>query len=358
MRPVPLVPLVHLVHRGASKAASSIKRAARARGDGVAPQYRDRSRAARDHRPRRSVPVRRHWRRCLSRQRGHRRLRAGIARCDGGGPRGPRSHRAEAGGGCAVGDRRLGNAPGRAARGSVDSGHVVGGSRLHETARSSVGEVLREVPGVLTRRGSEGTAVAGEQVQGIDSRQVLVLVDGQPVAGARGIKSGAINLDRQSTYRLDRVEVVKGAASAMFGSDAIGGVVNMITREPGSTFEVERFGFRRRARHLRRGRVGRWTPRASSALRHGESRRARQFRSHPADGRHHRRQLRAHRWIRPKAVIRATSSLSFAVNGSGYWNSQRGTAVGEAGLLRIGRRGRVAGDRRANAVAGGGAHVG
>src|SRR5262245_53670427 len=114
---------------------------------------------------------------------------------------------------------------------------VVGRSRLHETARSSVGEVLREVPGVLTRRGSEGTSVAGEQVQGLDSRQVLVLVDGQPVAGARGIKSGAINLDRQSTYRLDRVEVVKGAASAMFGSDAVGGVVNLITRDAGSPLE-------------------------------------------------------------------------------------------------------------------------
>ena len=116
--------------------------------------------------------------------------------------------------------------------------NVVTTSRLQDTARSSVGEVLREVPGVLTRRGSEGTTVAGEQVQGIDSRQVLVLVDGQPVAGARGIKSGAINLDRQSTYRLDRVEIVKGAASALFGSDAIGGVINLITRDSAAPFEA------------------------------------------------------------------------------------------------------------------------
>lgn len=103
--------------------------------------------------------------------------------------------------------------------------------RLNETARTTVGDALRELPGVVTRRGSEGTGVAGEQVQGIDSRQVLVLIDGQPIAGARGIKSGAINLDRQTTHRLDRVEVVKGAASALFGSDAIGGVINLIPRE-------------------------------------------------------------------------------------------------------------------------------
>ena len=103
--------------------------------------------------------------------------------------------------------------------------------RLHETARTTVGDALRELPGVLSRRGSEGTGPAGEQVQGIDSRQVLVLIDGQPIAGARGIKSGAINLDRQTTHRLDRVEVVKGAASALFGSDAIGGVINLIPRD-------------------------------------------------------------------------------------------------------------------------------
>jgi outer membrane receptor for ferrienterochelin and colicins len=103
--------------------------------------------------------------------------------------------------------------------------------RLRDTARTTVGDALRELPGVLTRRGSEGAGIAGEQVQGIDSRQVLVLIDGQPIAGARGIKSGAINLDRQTTHRLDRVEVVKGAASALFGSDAIGGVINLIPRD-------------------------------------------------------------------------------------------------------------------------------
>jgi outer membrane receptor for ferrienterochelin and colicins len=59
---------------------------------------------------------------------------------------------------------------------------------------------------------------------------VAVLQDGLPMVGARGIKSGNPNLNRQSTGRLERVEVVKGAASSLFGSDAIGGVINMISR--------------------------------------------------------------------------------------------------------------------------------
>jgi outer membrane receptor for ferrienterochelin and colicins len=104
----------------------------------------------------------------------------------------------------------------------------------------TVGEILKEVPGVQTRLGSDtGTVsgVAGEQVQGIGSRQALVLIDGFPVIAARGIKSGTINLDRQSTGKIEQIEVVQGAASALYGSDAIGGVINMIGREPSKAIE-------------------------------------------------------------------------------------------------------------------------
>lgn len=117
---------------------------------------------------------------------------------------------------------------------------VITRSQIQNTGYETVGEVLKEVPGVLTRRGSEtGTSsgAAGEQIQGIGSRQSLVLIDGFPVINARGIKSGTINLDRQSTQRLEQIEVVKGAASALYGSDAIGGVVNLITREPKNPLE-------------------------------------------------------------------------------------------------------------------------
>jgi outer membrane receptor for ferrienterochelin and colicins len=117
---------------------------------------------------------------------------------------------------------------------------VITRSRIDESGgQETVGEILRELPGVITRRGSETAGAAGEQIQGIDSRQVLVLLDGQPLVGARGVKRGGIlNLDRQSTARLERVEVVKGAASALYGSEAIGGAINLITREPSAPFDA------------------------------------------------------------------------------------------------------------------------
>jgi outer membrane receptor for ferrienterochelin and colicins len=115
---------------------------------------------------------------------------------------------------------------------------VISRSRIENTGAETVAEVLRELPGVLTRRGSETAGQAGEQIQGIDSRQVLVLLDGQPIPSARGIKRGIINLDRQSTARLERIEVVKGASSALYGSDAMGGVINLITRDAGAPLDL------------------------------------------------------------------------------------------------------------------------
>jgi outer membrane receptor for ferrienterochelin and colicins len=107
-----------------------------------------------------------------------------------------------------------------------------------DTGYERVSDLLAEVPGVVVRRTNSGS-VSGAQINGVDSRQVLILQDGLPLVGARGVKSGVVNLNRQSTMRLEQVEVVKGAASTMFGSDAIGGVINQITRDPASPLEFQ-----------------------------------------------------------------------------------------------------------------------
>lgn len=75
----------------------------------------------------------------------------------------------------------------------------------------------------------EGGHPAGEGVmlQGMGSERVLVLVDGQPMVGRI---SGQIDLSRIPISMVERVEVVKGPQSALYGSEAMGGVVNIITR--------------------------------------------------------------------------------------------------------------------------------
>ena len=115
---------------------------------------------------------------------------------------------------------------------------LISRTELRDSGYESVTDILSEEPGVVTRTSRSPGSRAGTQIHGIDSRQSLILIDGFPVVGARGVKSGILNMNRQSTNRLDRVEIVKGASSALYGSDAIGGVINMITREPRERFDA------------------------------------------------------------------------------------------------------------------------
>ena len=95
-------------------------------------------------------------------------------------------------------------------------------------------DALETVPGVQLTS-DFGTGI---QVQGLDPEYTLVLIDGQPVVGRT---AGVLNLERLSLRGLDRVEVVKGPSSSLYGSEALAGVVNLVTRAPqqtGATFEL------------------------------------------------------------------------------------------------------------------------
>lgn len=67
------------------------------------------------------------------------------------------------------------------------------------------------------------------QLNGLSNRYVLILVDGKRLAGD---VSGNIDLSRINTQNIKRIEILKGAASSLYGSEAIGGVINIITDKP------------------------------------------------------------------------------------------------------------------------------
>jgi vitamin B12 transporter len=87
---------------------------------------------------------------------------------------------------------------------------------------------LREVPGVqITQTGSPGT-VAQPSIRGASSSESLTMIDGVPVNTG---SAGGFDLSHITTGDLDRIEVVRGAGGALYGSAAIGGVVNVLSRE-------------------------------------------------------------------------------------------------------------------------------
>lgn len=105
---------------------------------------------------------------------------------------------------------------------------VVSGEQVQEQKIQHVSTALREAPGVqVTQSGSPG-AITDVSIRGATPSQTLVLLDGVEVnTGA----TGEFNFANLTTDNLDRIEVLRGAGGSLYGSQAIGGVVNVITPE-------------------------------------------------------------------------------------------------------------------------------
>ncbi|MGF1547814.1 MAG: TonB-dependent receptor plug domain-containing protein [Thiotrichales bacterium] len=109
---------------------------------------------------------------------------------------------------------------------------VITRQALETTHARDLAEALRHQPGVLLQ---EIHGKSGEEawLQGLNADRVLVLVNGRPVSASTG---SSVDLSQLSVGEVDRVEIVKGAVSALYGSSAMGGVINIITRRPSAPF--------------------------------------------------------------------------------------------------------------------------
>ncbi len=105
---------------------------------------------------------------------------------------------------------------------------VITKEELEQKQVTTVQEALQYLPGVKINRTSSGWGDKGKvEMQGLDERHTLILVDGQRFLGGHG---DAVDLQSIPIAMVERIEVVKGPASSLYGSDAMGGVVNIITK--------------------------------------------------------------------------------------------------------------------------------
>lgn len=89
-------------------------------------------------------------------------------------------------------------------------------------------EVVKEQTGIaIVNDIGSGSRSVGVQMQGFGSEYVMVLLDGQPMVGRNG---GNFDLSRISVSNVERVEITKGAASLLYGGEALGGTINVITK--------------------------------------------------------------------------------------------------------------------------------
>ena len=108
---------------------------------------------------------------------------------------------------------------------------------IEQKQAKSVEDIVFTQTGVTRTVDSMGRV--GVSIRGSEPRHTLILVDGQPVMGEFAKYQGqGDELQRLGTENVERIEIIQGAASAKYGSDAIGGVINVITNKPNKTANI------------------------------------------------------------------------------------------------------------------------
>lgn len=110
---------------------------------------------------------------------------------------------------------------------------VIDGETINMMTKGTLADVLEYLPGVLvTRSRKDGYNVS---MRGFDSKYVRVLLNGRPLVAP---SDGAVDLDQISANDIEQVEIMRGAASVLYGSSALGGVINIITKQDDETKAV------------------------------------------------------------------------------------------------------------------------
>lgn len=116
---------------------------------------------------------------------------------------------------------------------------VLGREEIEEKLLMTPGDIamlLSETTGLRVQVTSPGLGGASLRIQGLRGRYTQLLSDGLPLYGGQ---SGSIGLLQIPPMDLGQVEVIKGVASSLFGSSALGGVVNLVSRRPAAAQERE-----------------------------------------------------------------------------------------------------------------------
>lgn len=106
---------------------------------------------------------------------------------------------------------------------------VITEQQIQEIGAVKLRDVFTEIPGVFVNPGRGEMSIRGAGEKG-----TLLLIDGRRVSGETGM---GYELDRIAASSIERIEVVKGPMSVLYGSDALGGIINIITKQPAKGME-------------------------------------------------------------------------------------------------------------------------
>ena len=114
---------------------------------------------------------------------------------------------------------------------------VISAKTIRESGSQKLLDILQMQSGLMVASNPLGTALQGYpnpfgdgiQMQGLDPSYTLILIDGEPMTGRN---AGIINLGRIAVGNIKQIEILRGPATSLYGSDALAGVINIITLDP------------------------------------------------------------------------------------------------------------------------------
>lgn len=120
----------------------------------------------------------------------------------------------------------------------LSSVEVIEREQIERAGQSTLIDVLRAIPGVRVASNGGPGSNTSFFIRGTESRHVLLLIDGVRVGSAT---TGQATLEAIPLAMIERIEVLRGPASALYGSEAIGGVIQVFTRKGSSGFHPQLF---------------------------------------------------------------------------------------------------------------------
>lgn len=120
-------------------------------------------------------------------------------------------------------EHTLGDVPSSAA--------LVDKQQMEREPQSTIAQQLEDIPGIQVTDGGVGGGAKRITIRGESAARVLVLIDGMKISEQKSMDGSMIMID---PLNVERIEVIKGPGSVLYGSEAIGGVVNIITKKGGT----------------------------------------------------------------------------------------------------------------------------
>jgi outer membrane receptor for ferrienterochelin and colicins len=114
---------------------------------------------------------------------------------------------------------------------------VISREQLEKQSYTDVIDAMKNIPGIYVTGGGNNQDIS---IRGMSSSYTLYLVDGRPISSGRSVNTNGSDGGKQiglpPLSMIERIEVIRGPMSSLYGSEAMGGVINIITRQGGDSW--------------------------------------------------------------------------------------------------------------------------